>query len=289
MKAIAYEVIDGYTIVRSIGEPTIDPELTKREARKCLERSEEYKTFDRAYRVCSGLEDATEAETMAAKVQLFKVLDDVVELRRVITRNNPVYFQVPGETNVLDNHADLLRKALAGLKDHELLTLDGKIVLDERGQRAWRFGEDGRWDYMTIARLGEKLPEGYRLSDSLSPVEIDAIREQVDRDRIEAMSLDERKTRAESEIDAALDAIVRRHLRAQIKGEGETRDNLRVLYEQAAAQIYERYGLTSTTGDTSDITSTTSATESEVTGDERRGRGEDPSGSGNSGDGRGDP
>lgn len=260
MKSIAYEVIDGYSIVRSIGEPTIDPELTKREARKVLERSEEYKTFDRAYRVCSGLEDATEAETMAAKVQLFKVLDDVVELRRVVTKNNPVYFQVPGETNALDNHAELLRKALSELKDRELLTLDGKVISDERGRRAWKLEDSGRWDYMTIAKLGEKLPEGYRWNEDLSPVELNAIREQMDRDRIEAMSVDERRARAESEIDAALDAIVRRHLRAQIKGEDTTNGNLRAMYEQATQQICDRYQLIN------DATS-------EASGDERK---EDP-------------
>lgn len=279
MKAIAYEIIDGHSIVRSIGEPTIDPELTKREARKCLERSEEYKTFDRAYRVCSGLEDATEAETLAAKVQLFKVLDDVVELRRVITKNNPVYFPVPGETNALDTHADKLRKALSGLKDGELLTLDGEIVLDERGQRAWKLEDSGRWDYTTIAKLGEKLPEGYQRSESLSPVELNAIREQMDRDRIEAMSVDERRARAEGEIDAALDAIVRRHLRAQIKGEDSTNNNLRALYEQAAKQIYDRYDLASDT--------TSSATTSEVTGND--GREKDATRSDDRRDGRNDP
>lgn len=278
MKAIAYEVVDGYSIVKSIGEPTIDPELTKREARKVLERSEEYKTFDRAYRVCSGLEDATEAETAAAKVQLFKVLDDVVELRKVVTKNNPVYFSVPGETNVLDNHAELLRKALSELKDRELLTLDGKVINDERGRRAWRLEDSGRWDYMTIARLGEKLPEGYRWDEDLSPVELHAIREQMDRDRIEAMSADERRTRAESEIDAALDAIVRRHLRSQIRGDGGAHDNLRATYEQAAAQIYERYNITS------DTTSSTSEAS-----DDERGRGENASRAGDSGDGRSDP
>jgi hypothetical protein len=284
MKAIAYEIIDGHSIVRSIGEPTIDPELTKREARKCLERSEEYKTFDRAYRVCSGLEDATEAETLAAKVQLLKVLEDVIELRKTITKNNPVYFPVPGETNVLDTHADKLRKALSGLKDGELLTLDGEIVLDERGQRAWKLEDSGRWDYTTIAKLGEKLPEGYQRSESLSPVELNAIREQMDRDRIEAMSEDERRARAEGEIDAALDAIVRRHLRSQIKGEDTTSDNLRMLYEQSVRQIYDRYDLASdTTSTTSDTTSTTS----EVTGDERRGTNSSRPGDGR--DGRSDP
>jgi hypothetical protein len=273
MRAIAYEVIDGYSIVRSIGEPTIDPELTKREARKALERSEEYKTFDRAYRVCSGLEDATEAETLAAKVQLFKVLDYVVDLRRTITKNNPVYFQVPGETNVLDNHAELLRKALSELKDRELLTLDGKVISDERGRRAWKLEDSGRWDYMTIAKLGEKLPEYYRWNEDLSPVELHAIREQMDRDRIEAMSPDERRGRAESEVDAALDAIVRRHLRAQIKGEDTTNSNLRTLYEQATQQIYAHYNLL---GDAT----------SEVTGDGRKENVERP---GNPGDGQRDP
>lgn len=278
MKAIAYEVIDGYSVVRAIGDPTIDPELTKREARKVLERSEEYKTFDRAYRVCSGFEDATEAEAVAAKIQLLKVLDDVIELRKSVVRDNPVYFQVPGETNVLDSHAELLRKALSELKDHELLTLDGKTVLDERGRRAWTLEDSGRWDYLTISKLGEKLPANYRWSEDLSPVELNAIREQMDRDRIEAMTPDERRARADGEIDAALDSIVRRHLRAQIKGESETSDSLRTLYEQATQQIYERYGLTD------DLTS--SANTSEVQSDD--GRKEDPERASDGGDGRGD-
>lgn len=278
MKAIAYEVIDGYSVVKSIGEPTIDPELTKAEAKKKLERAEEYKTFDRAYRVCSGLEDATEVETAAAKIQLFKVLDDVIELRKSIVRDNPVYFPIPGETNVLDSHAEPLRKAFAALKDHELLTLDGKIVTDERGRRAWKLEDSGRWDYTTISKLGEELPEGYQWSEDLSPVELGAIREQMDRDRIEAMGIDERRARAESEIDAALDAIVRHNLRSQIKGEGQNHDNLRILYEQAAGQIYERYNLTS------DITS--SATTSGVTRDD--GREKDTARSDDRGDGRGD-
>lgn len=280
MKAIAYEMIDGRSVVRSIGEPTIDPELTKREARKCLERSEEYKTFDRAYRVCSGLEDATEAETAAAKVQLFKVLDDIIGLRKSIAKNNPVYFPVPGEANVLDTHADDLRKALAKLNGHELLTLDGEIVSDERGRRAWGLDDSGRWDYMTISKLGEKLPEAYRWNEDLSPVELHAIRDQMDCDRIEAMSHDERRVRADGEIDAALDAIVRRHLRSQIKGEEATSSSLRLLYEQSVRQIYERYQLISdATGDTA----------SEVTGDEGRQRSESPGGTGDGGDGRGNP
>lgn len=243
MKAIAYEVIDGYSVVKSIGEPTIDPELTKQEARKRLEKSEEYRTFDRAYRVCAGLDDATAEEIAAAKTKLFKVLEDIVKLRQEIAKSDPVYFPVPGETNVLDNRADALRKALAELKDHQLLTLDGKIVADERGRRAWRLEDNGRWDYLTISKLGQQLPEGYRWNEDLSPVELHAIREQMDRDRIEAMSADERMARATDEINAALDAIVQRHLRAQIKGESTAQEQLQALYLDASRRIYERYNI----------------------------------------------
>lgn len=245
MKAVAYEIIDGFSIVRSICEPTIDPELTRAEARRRLEKSGEWKTFNRAYRVCAGLDDAKPEEIAAAKVQLLKVLDDVLALREAIAEDSDVYFSIPGEANILDAHADELRRALSNLKGHELLTLDGKIVADERGRRAWKLEDSGRWDYMTISKLGERLPDGYQWSEDLRPAELNAIREQMDRERIEAMSADERMARANGEIDAALDAIVRRHLRAQIKGEASSSEALREQYLDASARIYERYSISS--------------------------------------------
>lgn len=243
MKAIAYEIIDGIKVVRAIGEPTIDPELTKREARKRLEKSEEYKTFDHAYRVCSGMIEAGEEEIAAAKIQIFKILESIIELRKSITRDNPVYFPIPGEANVDDNHADRLREALAGLKGHELLTLDGVVITDDRGRRAWAREDSGRWVYTTITRLGDPLPDGYRWSEDLDQAELVEIRDQMEEDRIEAMSVDERRARADGEIDAALDAIVRRHMRAQIKGEGASQDELRSAYEEASMRILARYKL----------------------------------------------
>jgi len=281
MKAIAYEIIDGYTIVKSISDPTVDPEQTKQEARKRLEKSEEYKTFDRAYRVCAGLDDATPEELAAAKVQLFKVLEDIIKLRQEISKSDPVYFPVPGETNVLDNRADALRKALSELKERELLTLDGKTVVDERGRRAWKIEDSGRWDYTTISKLGEKLPGGYQWSDDLSPVELHAIREQMDRDRIEAMSTDERTARANEEIDAALDAIVQRHLRAQIKGEASTQDKLQAMYLDASRRICERYNIT--------ITSEVENGRQDGRADAPYGRRNEALGEDHGRDGRGDP
>lgn len=242
MKAVTFEVIDGCKIVKAISDPTIDPELTKRETRKKLERSEVYKTFDRAYRVCSGFEEASPEEIAAAKVQLFKVIDEIVELQRAITQDNPVFFRIPGEVNISDAEAELLRNALLELEDRELLTLDGRVLRDERGRRAWKLEDSGRWDYLTIAKLGQELPDGYQWNEDLSPVELDAIRSQVDRDRIEAMSLEERQARADEEIEAALDSIVRRHLRAQAKGE-EPVGGLRSMYLESCTRIYDRYNL----------------------------------------------
>lgn len=72
MKSVTFEVIDGIKIVRAIGEPTIDPELTRREIRERLERSDDYKAFSRAYLVCSGLVDASPSEIEAAKLQLLE-------------------------------------------------------------------------------------------------------------------------------------------------------------------------------------------------------------------------
>lgn len=244
MKAIAYEVIDGFKIVRAIGEPTIDPELTKREVRKRLESSEEYKIFGRAYRVCAGLEGATAEEIAAARIRLFTILDDIVDLKRSILRDSGVFFSVPGELNVPCDRAEQIRKALSELEDHELLTIGGEVVRDDRGRRAWMLGDGGRWIYMIISEIGDTIPEGYRWSEDITPEELCEIREQMDRDRIAAMSHEERASRASVEIDAALDAIVRRHLRAQITGESCTHDGLRSEYEGAVDRIRKRYDLT---------------------------------------------
>jgi hypothetical protein len=242
MRAVTFEVIDGIKIVRAIGEPTIDPELTRREIRERLERSDEYRAFDRAYLVCSGLVDASPSEIEAAKTQLLEGLDPIVELRNSITEASRIYFYVPGEANVADDYAEQLLFELAELKPRELLAIDGEVIADERGRRAWtREGE--RWEYLTIARLGEQLPDGYRWHEDLSPEELDEVRAQMDRERIEAMSEDERRARAMEEIDAALDSLVQRHMRAQIRGDDSALAELRGTFESASARIFQRYNL----------------------------------------------
>jgi hypothetical protein len=240
MKAIAYEIIDGVKVVRAFGTPTIDPELTKIEARKRLVTSEQFRDFDRAYTVCAGLVDASPEELEAAKAQLPEQLREIVELQASLIKDHPVFFYVPGEANVTDNRADELRAKLDGLGPHELLALDGSIVADHRGRTAWKL-EAARWARVDVDKLGDELPDGYQWSEDLTAEDVATITHQLDRDRIEALSADERRAHAEAEISAALDDLAKQHARAQICGDESALSRIRAIYGEVCGQIRAKY------------------------------------------------
>jgi hypothetical protein len=242
MQAVAFEIIDGIKVVRAFGAPTIDPELTKIEARKRLATSEQFRTFDRAYTVCAGLVDASLERCARAASISSRLAAELADLQAAFIKAHPVYFYVPGEENVTDDRADALRAALGHLAPRELLALDGSIVPDHRDHTAWKL-EAARWVHVKITKLGDELPAGYQWGEDLTPEELGEIHQQAERDRIEAMSADERRAAADVEIGAAADALARQHARAQICGEDPPLDDIRAMFGAARKLILDKYKL----------------------------------------------
>ena len=183
MKVIGFREVDGYKIVASISEGSIDPEATKAEVAK------------------------------QAGVPVEKIFQ--LPNYRELFQEHKVYFS-PG-TNQLsanDAEAENLLQSLKTLEPHQCLCTDGGIIPDFVNTEYWA-EDNGRWDKRKIERIG-KEPDGI-LQEDLTPEQQEEIRAQEEQDRIALMSPEELMEAQQRELDALADEAARLEKRAQIQ------------------------------------------------------------------------
>jgi hypothetical protein len=248
-KSASYQTIDGYDIVTAIRESTIDPAQTMKAVNALVEAlpetaqvksitakiiaqqniMQEENAKATAKRLANPQADisAEEARHNQAKANieveeqnLKPVLDAINAARLSLFEEAALCFPPgPGEKHLSPaEEADLVPK-WAALGKHEALTLTGDVIPFMQGAEYWEKDEEtDRWAKTKIAVVGEALPDGAILPDSLTPGQRAEIAAQDESDRIAALNPEAKEAEKNARLDEAADEADRLSRRALIQG-----------------------------------------------------------------------
>jgi hypothetical protein len=252
-KSASYLNIDGYDVVISIQEAVADPAATaeavkplvealpetaqaraitlKIEAQQKIMRDENDKAAAKRLAHPGADVSAEEARWNQAKANvgveeqnLRAVLETVEAAMPRLYAEAAVYFPPgPGEKHLGPAEETLLTEKWAELRQeqqeqkHRVLTLAGEVIPDWRGAEYY-LKTAGTWAKVKVEHIGEPLPEGSVLSDSLTPEQRAEIAGQAEAERIAALSPEEKEAERQARLDALADEADRLDRRARIQG-----------------------------------------------------------------------
>ena len=243
-RAVTYVEIDGIKCVTGVTDPIPDPEATLELARLEIAAQGYKNRFDDLI-LRGKAPKPDDTETFAVlKRDVTRYALEHARAVRDYARANPVYFpHVPGERLVEPSQADEVEAKLKTLGKHERLTVDGTVIPDNRG-RAYYHEQGGVWHRTQISTIGQTKPAGCRWEADLGEADLREIQYQEERQRIEKLTLTERRIQAAMEIEMAAKSCANMRSTLEIKGENNALAIARDQFEKLKLEIIQRYNLT---------------------------------------------
>ncbi|MCK5603587.1 hypothetical protein KAR91_17005 [Candidatus Pacearchaeota archaeon] len=256
MKTAITRETDGYKVVLGIGDLLIDAVATRMKVAEIVKNDpltlKAAKRIGKANHLLKEYFKASRAKKrrLAAKAQTlweqFNLeMAEIAKLRKEVDKKqwelfnaNPVYFTPrPGEEPI-PNDSELIGKF--PLKKGFVLLSDGSEIVDNRGMKYWA-KKKGRWDLLSIEKLGEKIPKKAALMSRLTNKQQSEIREQAIQDRILKMSDNDKKTAVKNESDSALTHAAIMKNKLEITNHEDPAGESRRWYKKELKQIEKRY------------------------------------------------
>ena len=271
MKTVVHRAIDGHQVVIHIEPAVRDPVATQNavealvtalpewaELQGVLARVSEirqgaYQAFVSVFRhspdelISQAERDYWDVKSRAAEIEVSALSASEAPIRKALAEkvtefwNTHAKYCNPGEGADLmpDDKADPLEEKLRSITELQALTLSGEIVPDLRGLSVWS-NVTGVWAKRTIGKLGESPEDGEKLESDLSDGARAEIAQQIEAERITALSDADRaqevaliQPRLLAEAQSLAD-------RAKITGEAF---DAKAWYDAEVAGLRDRYGL----------------------------------------------
>lgn len=261
MKTIITREIDGVNVVVGFGKLQIDPEETRKKQVALLDQSAEYQAYQQSVADIQHIRPALknnprdrqrwQNEMDTARLALAVAQSNLDDFKarnfdQTITFVHPRKNEVPeiatdGTRNF--DHNDFKSK-LPKKKTKKLLTVDGDLLDDLRGQEFWK-KEDDKWSSIKIKKLSDITAELSNMTESsqLSDGDKGEIAEQFESERIIALSNQERTEEKNIALQGAASRAAQSVLAAEIMQEDRDKAlrDARALYADAAAEIEIKY------------------------------------------------
>ena len=207
MKVVGYREIDGYKIVTTINDRSVDSEATKKEIAR------------------------------HAGVPVDKIFQHLPNYRELFHRHKVFFDPGPNQQIIEDAQADQLIHALNSLQPKHLLLINGEIIPNYVDTEYWIKLED-KWEKRKIEHIGEDL-EGI-LPENLTQEQQEEIRTQEEEKRICCMTPEERAEALVRELDALADEAARLEKRAQIQ---QKEFDPIAWYQDGEVRLHEKYDI----------------------------------------------
>jgi phosphoribosyl-AMP cyclohydrolase len=177
----------------------------------------------------------------------------VEDKRRSLMETDAVYFEPRGAEKIIsDEEADALQTQLDALSENEKLTVDSDIdpasaaaENDYRGGKYWSRSAEGVWTKTDITALGSEPPVDSIAEADLTADDWTEIREQLEQERIDAMTPEERQAEYDQQVAAA--AATARQLRSEYEIQGIEADqalaDAQAWYNDKVAELRAKYGI----------------------------------------------
>lgn len=246
-KRAVYQTIEGYEVINAIGEAASNPAATMGAVELRIEAMSEtaqsraiIQKIVAQREIAQGeiakavakkqadpgadvsAEDAkrsqAEANIAVFESELMPIVKTIEAARLSLYEECAVYFpEGKGEKILSDaEEADLAPK-FAGLSEHNVLTLNGKIIPDWRGAEYY-IKIAGAWAKAKVDHIGKEIPEGSVLPNNLTGAQRTEMAAQAEAERLAALTPEAKTSEKQAHLDAAADEADRLSRRAAIQG-----------------------------------------------------------------------
>ena len=193
-KAALYQAIDGYNVITTIQDATIDPAATIDAIAEYLgipsSQVASHPDFENLYEQLAVCFDNTPGVKLLSEAEEADLVPKFAALQERIRQAEEAKKTDPSANTAV----------------REKLTLEGEIVPDYRGVE-YHKKTSGKWKKVKVQAIGEALPDGAILPDDLTSEQNAEIREQQEAERVAALSPEEKAKERIAEIDRELAAI----------------------------------------------------------------------------------
>jgi hypothetical protein len=205
MKTITFLEIDGFPVIKTIENAVLDPAETQKRVTELISQN-------------PGI--------LSAKTETDLIAENIVFAR--LGSN---------QKQVNDAEGQVLAALFNTLAPHEKLLLSGEKVLDLRGTEYW-IKQSGNWNKHKIEELGQTLPPGAVLPETLSRSQRKEIDEQAEVERVAVLTPEEKMAEMETALASARHEI--RIQKEDAEAVGEPFD-APAEYQSRKTKIEEKY------------------------------------------------
>ena len=267
-KTVIFKTIDGHDVIMGFDRPTVDPDETAKivnghagepglihatpEYQAAQAKKAEYaqavselsaiqKKYKKGAKVSSEDQNAWNTALGVMSVRQ----DELVPLARALKdktlalrREHAVYFE-PRRGEVIKTAAevDALAVKVKARKLGTVIALDGSVIEDNRGRVFYRKA-GGKWGRTHIVRLGDPVPKDAVLDQNVT----DTQRNEIERDRVSALSATEKATERERAMQGALNMAADMRSRLEIQSDSKALAKSKAAYEAEVVRIEGIYG-----------------------------------------------
>lgn len=274
MKTIITENIDGYEVIKAFSVPVIEPIETEKKTRSAIVETQEYKDVERkkqelnnrlkmAHQVNDSMRAMYKKNPNCVKDEKYvlllsektvhegkaqELLKEIVALSktakdkyRELYIQSAEYFEPRGgETLVPAVKADALKKQADALGEWERLCVDGSVIIDKRGVKYW-IKETGTWIKKDIFKINVDIEPGGKMYSDLSEIEKQEIGDQLETERINALSPAEKTAEKNNIIDGLAGQAAMMKSKLEIQGDAAALKKSQDWYNTEVAKVETKY------------------------------------------------
>ena len=252
MKTAMHGTVDGYEIILGFSEATVDPVATQNKCGELIKNIDEWKQIEainaKIAETYQGARDdflamfghssnelASQAEAnyfsakmRAASVEADAFSDTIAPLYAVLEKKktavlaeNAVYF-TPGELEDIISETDAadLSAKFSAATEREQVTLDGKIIADNRNITYWT--KSGTWKSIVMSKLGDVIPAGSIEDAKLTDSQRAEIASEKMSARIAKLTADEKAAELKIVLESLANQAVAMDAKSAITGDEKT-------------------------------------------------------------------
>ena len=268
MLYVRFKEIDGFKIFLSFEPPSVDPVQTAKTVDPLMAETDEHKHMQSLSERFGKLERRRQqilgqarlvCKDPAALDMAQKAYEDVVKEQQEVqqeaaeykpqyqrrhlelTKKHIVRFYTPGCQEITQEQKDELTRAFALLEPGQLLTVDGHVLTDRRGEVYWYKDELEQWIEVVIKALDDEIPAGAKSDGALTYKEKDEIAEQKEVARIAALNDEDREREKQALLDDAPNQAVTKRSQYEIEKRADPLSDAQKWLTERTEWIENRY------------------------------------------------
>jgi hypothetical protein len=173
--------------------------------------------------------------------------DKTIEERRKIFHDNAIYFGLGPNMEYIEDEKEIekLEFLLKSRRPGDVLKKQDKLVIPDDREKIFFLKESGQWTENKVLKLGQVIPVNAVFAENLTEEQKQEIAKQREKQRIIALSENERNAEKQQVMECNMDSVMKYKLQLELEeaGENEIKTRIKELYDRLKAETDEKYDI----------------------------------------------